>query len=461
VVEQRLRSGWAFFTRAGRVGLWLSAALACLAALGAPVRAAELRYSDRLFAKYHWTVERSERDGSASAFVICPGGELRFRVRAERAATLPGRLSYFELYVNGKFLTRLDRRGPIGLEEGTGLEPGEFTPWIEVKKPGRVRRGMNRVTLVYRGRMGPGDPEEPGPGVWAGEVGFGRCRLMDLLRLLKGLAQGAGWEAETWRTLQVFDGDLRSASRTVALDKLDDGLGRARSRSAELLADPETRRFYAEVDDSVYSRTAERLDLRRIWSRRLETLERLQSFWARSRLVRTAGWLYRKVECMQERLEDVAAARENLRNLYWVYAGKGYNSLTAERFESTLDLGRQNVEVLGDLLLQLDETRKQLAAARQAYGAKGRPAGSEDIRGPFELLEKGGQMRPAEYADVEKAAAAERELNLYLTLLGDYAKDDLAFLKLELRFLADLIGRQPPEPSPKRRPFHARPKWAK
>ncbi len=447
--------------RSGRAGPRLVALLVGLLVLCGSVRAAEIRYSDRLFVKYHWLVEQSEPDGSASAFVICPGGELRFRVRAERAATLPGRLSYLELYVNGKFITRFDRRGPIGLEEGAGLAPGEFTPWIEVKKPGRIRKGMNRVTLVYRGRMGPGDPEEPGPGVWSGDVNFGRCRLMDLLRLLKGLGQGAGWEAETWRVLQLFDGDLRSASRTVALDKLDDGLGRARSRSREILADPETRRFYAEVDDSAYSRTAERIDLQRVWARRLETLERLESFWARSRLARTAGWLYRKVECLQERLEDVAVARENLRNLYWVYAGKGYKSLTADRFESTLDLGRQNVEVLGDLMLQLDETRRQLAAARQAYGAKGRPPGSEDIRGPFELLEKGSRMKPAEYADVEKAAAAERELNLYLTLLGDYAKDDLAFLKLELRFLADLIGRQPPEPSPKRRPFRARPKWAK
>ncbi|MBI4872952.1 MAG: hypothetical protein HY814_15470 [Candidatus Riflebacteria bacterium] len=434
--------------------------------LGAvPVQAVvrgDARPSDRLFAKYHWTVERSHPDGSASAFVLCPRGGLRFRIRPDENLTATDRLRHFELYVNGKFISRIDRDGLIEVEDGRGMEPGVFSPWIQVEGSDRVRTGLNRMTLVYRGKMGPGDPVEAGPGVWSGEVGFAHCRRIDLLCLLKGLEQGTGWEAETYRGLQVFDGDLRSATRTESLDGLDETIHRQTRRAGELLIDGETRRFYAEVDDYTYSRHATRFDLGAVWRQRLACLERLESFWARSRIPHTASWLYRKTAGVADRLEDVVLARENLRDLYWAYGRKNFRQVGPDDLESALHIGRQNLEVLGDLQGQLGQVRKALRATVTSYGAdKGPPMGSEDVHGALALLEKTERLRPTAYADLRKLDAAERELNLYLTLLADYAREDARFLELELGFLGDLIGRPVPAPATKRKVFQPRPKWAK
>ncbi|MBI4944559.1 MAG: hypothetical protein HY830_27790, partial [Actinobacteria bacterium] len=272
----------------------------------------------------------------------------------------------------------------------------------------KVRHGLNKVTLVYRGLMGPADMEEPGPGIWSGEVELSRCRVVNMLVLLKGLAQGTGWEAEVYRALQVLDGDLRSDSRDAVLDHFDDSLHRATARAAEILDDPETRRFYGETDDVWYARRGTRLELDAVWRQRLDSLARLESFWVRSRNLRQVRELYSKAESIHDRLLDAALARENLRNLFWVYSARDHESFTADRFDSTLALGRQNLEALSDLIEQLGKTRKALRdAVVSQVQRKGRPAGSDDIESPFGLLGQGSRAKPHEYADPEKLAAAE------------------------------------------------------
>lgn len=438
---------------------------AALAAAFLGAAAASARPADRLFAKYHWRISASQPDGSASSFVLCPRGELKFRVwpdgrglRSNRG----GRLVYLELFVNGKFVSRVDGRGRIGLDEGTGIDAQAGTPWVEAGARDGVRSGLNKLTLVYRGVMGEGDEEEPGPGVWRGEVELARCRLYDMLRILKGFAQVTGLEAELYRALLRLDTDLRSDDRSATLDNLSRAMSDVVARSREVLTDPETRRFLAEVDDMHFQKHATRLDLGAVWEDRLATLQRLESFWVRSRTEADSRTLYRRAGGISDELEDVALARENLRNLYWVYSARDFASFTADRFESTIDLGRQNLEVMGDLRNRLQQCREELRAKAKAWLARsGRPPGSDDIRGPYEVLEAGGRVEPRTYADPDRVAGAERELNLYLTLVDQLVERDTRFLRLELAFLSEVIGRSPPEPAKNRRPRRARQKWEK
>ncbi|MBI3893082.1 MAG: hypothetical protein HY303_16310 [Candidatus Wallbacteria bacterium] len=438
-------------------------ALALLAWLSGPVSvAANERPSERLFAKYHWQVDSSASDGSASAFILCPRAELRFRVRQQENGSGSGRLRYLELFVNGKFLSRIDRHGLIGLAEGSGISPESGTGWIEVKGRDKVRFGMNKVTLVYRGVMGEGDAVEPGPGKWRGEVELARCRLYDMLRILKGFEQVTGLEAEIYRALQRLDGDLLSADRSETLDNLERALRDVTDRAREVLVDPETRRFLAEIDDLHFHQSATRLDLQAVWEDRLATLIRLESFWVRSRTEEASRKLYRRARVIHDGLEDAALARENLRNLFWVYSARDFAGFTADRFESSLDMVRQNLEVLGDLMIRIQDTRDRLRVRRRDIEAReGRPLGSDDIRGPYEVLAQGSRVKPQEYADTDKLEAAERELDLYLTLVEQFARRDQAFLKLELAFLAEVIGRPPPEPAKNRRVLRPRQKWEK
>lgn len=448
-----------FSTSRTLIRLGLLAGFLALAA--PPLALAASPAAERLFAKYHWRIDRSGADGAASAFVLCQPGKMKLRVRPVGPSAAHGRLAYLMLFVNGKFVTRIDRRGAIGLADGEGIDGDAGTPWVEVAGGDRVRKGMNRVTLVYRGRMGPGDKEEPGPGVWQGEVNLAGCRLYDMLRVLKGLSQATGWEAEVYRTLEAFDGALRAADRDTSLEGLHRAMGDNSARAHELLVDPETRRFYAEVDDCHYSRHGARIDLGAIWKARLATFDRLEAFWGKSRLFQAAGLLYREATGIVERLDDVARARENLRNLYAAFAVREPEAFGADHFDAALGICRQNLEVLDDLLDGIAMARQGVRQATVRAGSRGRPPGSEDIRGPFEVLAAGSRAKPVEFADVGKLAAAERELNLYLTLIEEHVRQDQRFLRLELALLADLIGRPPPEPARNRRVFTPRPKWAK
>ncbi len=413
-----------------------------------PDLAAAVPRAQSLFSKYHWEVDRTSESGAASAFALSRDGRLRLRISLAEGA---GRASYLDLHVNGEFVTRIDHRGAIGLRAGQGINPEGTTPWIEVKGA-PARAGLNKLTLVYRGQMGRGDHLPPGPGRWKGQVNLSRCRLFDVLVLTQGFAQLTGWEAEMFRTLQVLDGDLRAGDTHVALHRLNDRLEASRRRSKEILNDPEVRRFFAELDDLHYSRTATRLDLFSTWRARLTVVDRLQRLLQRSRLHAPMSVLYRSVPGIHDSLLDAALARENLRNLHAAFAARPVTAFTLQHLKSVLNIGRQNLESLQNLDEAIDRTRGHLRNAALVQAERGRPRGSSGIQSPYSVLAAhGSRFKPTEYADGSRITAVEGETNLYLTVLGEYIEHDRGLTRLFLTLMANLIGNSPPVPSTKRR----------
>lgn len=381
------------------------------------------------------SLRSTDAGGSASFFVRTSGPEIRFRLRL--TPPLRGKVDHFLFYLNGRFAARLDRTGAIDADrEGQGIDLIDGTGWITWKEG--VRTGLNRLTLVRRGRLSPGDHSPPGPGEWTGRVELLKAEPVDLGALLKGFSELAAWEASSYEVLEglherVVEG-LRPADRATLRDQTRDILQSGRL----LLGSPSSRPFLDLLEGDARRRSGRHAAIRTSLETRLRAFELIYGGWAGDGSWEGPEELSRPIRKAIDYLRDVALARANLASLHSAFMAR-LGGFEPGRFRWALALLRQSRHAGENLLEALPGLRRELEAAAEA-ASRDTVEWARLAPRAFGFLHTESPLAVAPHESAMDNHQAYHRWVQHFQRLEDYVRADLAWLRLEAAALRRLIG---------------------